>query len=40
VIEVLLAYGADPDSKNDSGVSPRELAKRIGNYDVLQFFST
>jgi hypothetical protein len=33
-----LEYDADPDAANDSGVSPRQLAERIGNYDVRQFF--
>ena len=36
-IQALLAAGADPDSSNDSDVSPRQLAERIGNYDVWQF---
>lgn len=38
VIELLLANGADPDAANDSGVTPRELARRIANYDVGQLF--
>jgi len=37
VIEALLSLGADPDAKNDSGVSPRILADTIANYDVKQF---
>lgn len=38
VIGLLRAGGADPDLKNESGVSPRELAARIANYDVARFF--
>ena len=37
LIQLLLASGADPDAANDSGVSPRQLAERIGNCDVKQF---
>lgn len=36
----LLAAGADPDLANKSGVSPRALADKIGNYDVRQFFES
>jgi hypothetical protein len=39
VIAVLRLAGADPFVENNSGVSPVVLAKRIGNYDVKQFFS-
>lgn len=38
-IRALLSSGADPDVANDSGVSPRLLADRIGNFDVAQFFT-
>jgi len=38
VIRVLLENGADPDAENGSGISPRRLAERIANCDVLQFF--
>jgi uncharacterized protein len=38
VIQLLLAAGADPDRANRAGVSPRQLAERIGNYDVARFF--
>lgn len=34
----LLAHGAEPDSLNNSGASPRTLAATIENYDVAQFF--
>jgi len=36
---MLRAAGADPMLKNNSGVSPIELARNIANYDVAQFFS-
>ena len=39
VIEILRRAGADPFKKNDYGVSPVELARRIGNYDVARFFA-
>jgi hypothetical protein len=32
-----MAAGADPDLANTAGVSPRQLAERIANYDVAQF---
>lgn len=38
VIELLLKDGANPDSANESGVSPLSLATSIGNYDLVQFF--
>ena len=38
LIAELLAHGADPDSLNSSGASPRTLARTIGNFDVAQFF--
>lgn len=38
IIKILLANGADPNNKNDSGVSPFELAKTIGNYNITPFF--
>ena len=38
LIQILLANGADPDAKNDSGVSPRELAERFENRDALRLF--
>ena len=38
MIEVLLAAGSDPDTKNAAGQSPRGLAKLIANHDVARFF--
>lgn len=37
MIELLLKHGADPAVENDAGVSAKELAETIGNYDVSQF---
>lgn len=39
VINILLANNADPDHKNHSDKSPRELANTIANYDVKQYYS-
>jgi ankyrin repeat protein len=39
LIKLLLSNGADRDEKNLHGVSPRELAESIVNYDVKQFFT-
>ena len=39
LIAMLRRAGADPHLKNKSGVSPIELAHRIANYDVRQFFN-
>jgi ankyrin repeat protein len=39
MIELLLKHRANPDRTNKSGVSPRQLAESIANYDVKQFFS-
>ena len=38
VIQVLLNHGADVNIKNNSGISALDLAKRISNYDIVQFF--
>lgn len=38
VVKVLLAAGASPDLKNASGISPRDLADRVANYDLNRFF--
>ncbi|MER8018243.1 ankyrin repeat domain-containing protein [Streptomyces griseoluteus] len=34
-IRLLLEAGADPDRDNVHGLSPRTLARRIANYDVV-----
>jgi uncharacterized protein len=39
MIRLLLDHGADADRANGSGVSPRQLAETIANYDVRQFFA-
>ncbi len=39
VISLLRGAGADPNSKNESGVSPVSLSHTISNYDVAKFFS-
>ena len=38
LINLLLAHGADRSLKNRHGVSPEDLARKIANYDVAQFF--
>lgn len=38
-IEQLLKNGANPDIKNNYGVSPKSLARTIANYDVRRFFN-
>lgn len=38
VILALLKAGADPMIKNNYGVSAKELANKIANYNVKQFF--
>lgn len=35
-IRLLIAHGADPDHQNAAGVSPRQLAETIANYDVAR----
>ena len=37
VIRVLLSAGADPDLESYYGVSPRNLAETIDNYDLKKF---
>jgi len=38
IIKLLLDSGADIKNKNDSGISPIELAETIANYNIIQFF--
>ena len=38
MIRLLISKGANPEVKNNSGVSPLKLAETIANYDVKQFF--
>lgn len=38
MISLLLQAGADANEHNDAGVSPRELAQNIGNFDVTACF--
>lgn len=38
VITVLLAAGAEPHAANNYGVSPRELAERVADYDLMRLF--
>ncbi len=35
IIEQLVARGANPDKKNNSGVSPKDIARSTGDADVL-----
>ena len=37
-VEALLKAGADPDSVNEAGTTPRELATRMGSGDVTALF--
>jgi ankyrin repeat protein len=39
VIQLLRRYGADPNRPNNAGQAPVDLARRIANYDVAQFFA-
>lgn len=38
-IETLISKGANADIQNNYGISPRELAKTIANYDTKKFFN-
>ena len=38
VVRALLAAGADPDAENNYGASPRSLASKVANYDLMRFF--
>ena len=40
VIKILLQYGADKNLKNNFNISPLELANKIANCDVKQFFNS
>ena len=37
-IELLLSNGADRFAKNNSGISPVDLANTISNYNIKQYF--
>jgi ankyrin repeat protein len=39
LIEILRRHGAEPSHRNKSGISPLELARRIANYDVEQWYA-
>ena len=39
MLKLLLAHGANPNQPNHSGMSPRQLAETIANFDVKQFFA-
>lgn len=39
VVRVLLDAGADPDRKNVSDTSPRDLAEKVANYDLMRFLN-
>lgn len=39
VIALLRSAGANPYAENEYGVSPLNLARTIGNYDVAKYFS-
>ena len=38
MIRLLIGRGADADLPNNAGISPRQLAQRIANYDLQAFF--
>jgi ankyrin repeat protein len=38
VVGLLLRAGAFPDAENGSGISARQLAAKIANYDLQRFF--
>ena len=38
VVRILLNAGADPDAQNNYGVSPRGLASKVANCDLMRFF--
>lgn len=39
MLHLLLTHGANPDQPNASGVSPRQLAETIANFDIKQVFA-
>lgn len=39
VVRVLLNAGADPDRKNHSDISPRDLAQSVANHDLMRFLN-
>lgn len=39
VVRVLLDAGADPGRKNLSDISPRDLAEKVANYDLMRFLN-
>lgn len=39
MIHLLLEFGANKNLENNYGVSPFQLAKTIGNYDIEKFFN-
>ena len=38
IVKLLLERNADPDLKNIHGISPKDLANTIANYDLKRFF--
>ena len=38
LIKLLLEKGANPDLKNYYGNSPKDLAQKVTNFDLIQFF--
>ena len=39
IVRTMVSAGADPDQQNFSGISPRQLASTIGNYDTSGYFA-
>lgn len=39
VVHRLVQAGADPDQANFSGITPRQLARTIANYDTTGYFA-
>jgi uncharacterized protein len=39
VIKLMIEKGADKDHKNKSGVSPWDLAQKVTNFDLKQYFT-